>query len=557
MAIMRVSVPKIVFFALSILLFAGTALADVQIRVSTISNSELNDRQSTLKQLSRQANLSAANKELLSELMREAEDIATMNDRCGSISLTEVMDNSCQDFYNEAVPRFEAKYFKVTGEVRLNAANLSNANDKKRMMIDNCYDAIPIRAFHPSRWVTIDGVAVPEPLETGMEVEYSFTVSGYNSNQKEMVLELMRDWYSTCQEFIYRNNNQNEFAPLFESKFKNEDNILSEGGVFIRLLKNHHLQIKSDKGVEAVYSLNGKEIFSYAVLPNEVIFDVDFENDNISSYLENKSWEGKIYIADDRQGLNGQMNWGKVRKSTIKAIQNAREKEEEMEREREREEQREYERQRKEEERLRKQEEKERRQREREYEREERERESAEKRARGEGVFPYFQGLASVGVGAPISFRDDDHGCRSCDYYSEYMDSTTNIMVYALGLANLDFYGVFSIGVGAGFGYFNAFTTIPGGYYSDDETVDLFSFASLVLGGEAAFHMPGLDFGAKVLYFTSSEYETTMIGGFAELANLLGIGMGWQGTKDYANSFYLEFYLRFPPHGNFLKKLKK
>jgi hypothetical protein len=49
-----------------------------------------------------------------------------MNDRCGIVSINDVLDEECGHFYAVDLPEFEARYMEVTGELRLGVMTMAN-----------------------------------------------------------------------------------------------------------------------------------------------------------------------------------------------------------------------------------------------------------------------------------------------------------------------------------------------------------------------------------------------------------------------------------------------
>ena len=58
-------------------------------------------------------------------LLKRANYIAEMNDRCASVSINEVLDTTCGHFYEVELPAFENKYMELTGEIRLGSMHMA------------------------------------------------------------------------------------------------------------------------------------------------------------------------------------------------------------------------------------------------------------------------------------------------------------------------------------------------------------------------------------------------------------------------------------------------
>ncbi|SOE78177.1 hypothetical protein SAMN05720781_2402 [Fibrobacter sp. UWT3] len=57
-------------------------------------------------------------------LLKRANRIAEMNDRCSSVSLNDLLDTTCARFYEIELPTFENDYMELTGEVRLGSMRM-------------------------------------------------------------------------------------------------------------------------------------------------------------------------------------------------------------------------------------------------------------------------------------------------------------------------------------------------------------------------------------------------------------------------------------------------
>ena len=58
-------------------------------------------------------------------LLKRANRIAEMNDRCSSVSLNDLLDTTCAQFYEVELPTFENDYMELTGEVRLGSMRMA------------------------------------------------------------------------------------------------------------------------------------------------------------------------------------------------------------------------------------------------------------------------------------------------------------------------------------------------------------------------------------------------------------------------------------------------
>ena len=251
--------------ALSVVaLVVAGAWANPQVHVSSISVDDVRAHLDELKRMNADR-LDESSKQELYRLWEQASEIAELNDRCGEISLSEMLDDQCQRFYEVELPNFEARYTQLTGEVRMNSLRLGVAMDDKRAAIEACYDAFPLGDFNLSKVLDVSGDVIPEPLDEGRtEVAYRFRIR-WNGERKQAFEEMVRRWYNTCQEHIMRSDGSGDLAPLFRQRLESSkgfgiyglqdpaDGYASKGSMFWLVLK---------KGISAEYRLNGKWLFS-------------------------------------------------------------------------------------------------------------------------------------------------------------------------------------------------------------------------------------------------------------------------------------------------------
>ena len=120
------------------------------ISISLPSSENLGEKISFLKDLRENANLDATQQKDFNDLWTQANNVATMNNRCGSILLNDIPDEACQHFYEVELPAFEAKFFELTGEFKLNAVKASNTLSDKRAMIEACAAALTPETYQVS-----------------------------------------------------------------------------------------------------------------------------------------------------------------------------------------------------------------------------------------------------------------------------------------------------------------------------------------------------------------------------------------------------------------------
>ena len=301
--------------ALVVLVFAVMSIwANPQVQVSSVSVEDVRAQLAELKGM-KADRLDDSSKEKLYRLWEEASEIAELNDRCGEISLSEMLDDQCQHFYEVELPNFEESYSQLTGEVRMNSLRLSVAMADKRAAIEACFDAFPLGDFNPSKVLDVTGEVIPEPLDEGRtEVAYRFRIE-WNEDRKEAFEEMVHSWYNTCNEHIMRSDGSGDLAPLFRQRLESSkgfgiyglqdpsEGYASKGTMFWLVLK---------KNVSAEYRLNGKGLFSKLYVWGERIVGFDFSTGFIyyGKSMEG-SFDGTVTLSEKetRRGLYGRLEW--------------------------------------------------------------------------------------------------------------------------------------------------------------------------------------------------------------------------------------------------------
>ena len=143
------------------LVFVGVALADPTVSIFVKDASEFQAIQNDLQQL--KAGIGSDNPELDS-LIHRANRIAKMNDRCGMVSINDVLDEECGHFYAVDLPEFEARYMEVTGELRLGVVTMANDLEQRTQQIDACTDAFSRIIASKENLLKIEGGVDLAPL---------------------------------------------------------------------------------------------------------------------------------------------------------------------------------------------------------------------------------------------------------------------------------------------------------------------------------------------------------------------------------------------------------
>ena len=130
---------RFVFFV-CVLLYSFAMAEESDVTVVVKSQEELENIKNELEQL--QTQFVKGDHDGFDALMKQASDIYEMNDRCSTISLTEMIDQSCVTFYQVNLPAFEEKYMEVTGELRLNSVKMARDLEARKNQLAACSEAL-------------------------------------------------------------------------------------------------------------------------------------------------------------------------------------------------------------------------------------------------------------------------------------------------------------------------------------------------------------------------------------------------------------------------------
>jgi len=521
---------------------ASMAFADPQLAMSTISPEELSTKISQLDALRKNESLSEDEKEQLDLLWKNAAAIEQMNDRCGSISLTEEMDDDCGRFYQYELPEFETEFFKITGEIRLSPTRLSNAIEQRRNAITQCYEALQIDAFHPSRYLSLEGRYTPEPLTQGIEVSYDFTLE-QNSNALTQLRDRMRQWNSVCGSIVLHSDNSGKLAPVFkdliEHSRENAENV--NGGLYFDVGRSGYNQayilVKSKTGIYGTYYLNGAELFQHAIQSGEIIFEISVGNGSSQIRLnQSNHWRDKAFFSDEdvAAGLVGRFVWQtpalsaffgnsgsrNAKKSSASYAPSNTKFNGNLN-----------------------------------YDDEE----NAPKAVRGGSKSNSGMDWALQVIGGINLSMDKVKGAAAENFgMSEARtgenDSLTLFTPMVGGLFSLEFRPDIAFAVGGGVAW-HQMNYSSCGEYSNCEEENVFLHVSPMAQAEFAFGYEVIG-GTRFTYVFDSDAPTFYLGGFVELANLIGIELGWVHAENIWNNFYLGLYAKLPPK-HFSERLSK
>ena len=252
-----------VFFAL-----ASMAFADPTVSIFVKDASEFQALQADLQQL--QAGIGNDNPEL-NALIEKANRIALMNDRCGMISINEVLDEECGHFYAVELPDFEARYMEVTGELRLGVMTMANNLEQRTQQIDACTDAFSRIIASKENLLKIEGNVDLEPLSHfgAFDASYDFKLI-YDERRMDQQKRFVELWMGKCGEIVLRKSGD-EFAPLFvEAVNRMNDSLLNTKTNLKVVLDSSDVSFYLDlnRPIAGSYFLSGAQLFKVERIPS-------------------------------------------------------------------------------------------------------------------------------------------------------------------------------------------------------------------------------------------------------------------------------------------------
>ena len=246
---------------------AGVAFADPTVSIFVKDASEFQAIQADLQQL--KAGIGSDNPELDS-LISQANRIAKMNNRCGMVSINDVLDEACGHFYAVELPEFEARYMEITGELRLGVMTMANDLEQRTQQIDACTDALSRIVSSKELLLKIEGGVDLEPLSHAgaFDASYNFKLryDGRRMDQQKHFTEL---WLSKCGDIVLRKSGE-EFAPLFVEAIGHMNDSLLHTKTNLKVeLDTMDLSFYLDlnRSVAGAYYLSGAELFSVTQIP--------------------------------------------------------------------------------------------------------------------------------------------------------------------------------------------------------------------------------------------------------------------------------------------------
>ena len=318
--------PYLSLFLLTCACLAGVAFADPTVSIFVKDASEFQAIQADLQQL--KAGIGSDNPELDS-LISQANRIAKMNNRCGMVSINDVLDEECGHFYAVELPEFEARYMEITGELRLGVMTLANDLEQRTQQIDACTEALSRIVSSKELLLKIEGGVDLEPLSHAgaFDASYNFKLryDGRRMDQQKHFTEL---WLSKCGDIVLRKSGD-EFAPLFVEAIGHMNDSLVHTKTNLKVeLDTADLSFYLDlnRSVAGAYYLSGAELFSVTQIPTGK------ENAHLIVNMKNKSvvlprgrdgematYKGRVEFEKASDDLVGRWIWNRD-STAIKAM---------------------------------------------------------------------------------------------------------------------------------------------------------------------------------------------------------------------------------------------
>ena len=318
--------PYLSLFLLTCACLAGVAFADPTVSIFVKDASEFQAIQADLQQL--KAGIGSDNPELDS-LISQANRIAKMNNRCGMVSINDVLDEACGHFYAVELPEFEARYMEITGELRLGVMTMANDLEQRTQQIDACTEALSRIVSSKELLLKIEGGVDLEPLSHAgaFDASYNFKLryDGRRMDQQKHFTEL---WLSKCGDIVLRKSGD-EFAPLFVEAIGHMNDSLVHTKTNLKVeLDTADLSFYLDlnRSVAGAYYLSGAELFSVTQIPTGK------ENAHLIVNMKNKSvvlprgrdgematYKGRVEFEKASDDLVGRWIWNRD-STAIKAM---------------------------------------------------------------------------------------------------------------------------------------------------------------------------------------------------------------------------------------------
>lgn len=217
-------------------------------------------------------------------LLKRANRIAEMNDRCSSVSLNDLLDTTCAQFYEVELPTFENDYMELTGEVRLGSMRMATTFEERIRQLASCSEALTSIVISRDQLLRLRGNVYLEPInyDGDFDAEYDFKLL-YDSVRVSQQQRLANLWIEKCGPIVLRQSGK-EFAPMFAATLKVKNDSLNKAGSNVKFAmsqKNLSLRVDMRRPVHGAYYLNGVRLF-------EATVGADKKHSNLFFDMKNK-----------------------------------------------------------------------------------------------------------------------------------------------------------------------------------------------------------------------------------------------------------------------------
>lgn len=243
-------------------------------------------------------------------LMKKANRIAEMNNRCASISLNDVLDTTCGHFYEVELPAFENKFMELTGEVRLGSMRMATTLEERTRQLASCSEALTSIVISRDQLLRLRGNIFLEPInfEGDFDAEYNYALS-YDPSRIEQQQRLANLWIEKCGPIVLRQSGS-EFAPMFIATLKVKNDSLKKAGSNVKFMmdkNNLGLRVDMRRPVNGAYYLNGVRMF-------EKTLDASGKSSHLRFDIKGK--KAKLTIPEDGviEAFNGRQAFTKLKK---------------------------------------------------------------------------------------------------------------------------------------------------------------------------------------------------------------------------------------------------
>ena len=224
----------------------------------------------------------------IAALLKRANRVAEMNDRCASISLNDLLDTTCARFYEVELPAFENEYMEVTGEVRLGSMRMATTLEERTRQLASCSEALTSIVISRDQLLRLRGNVYLEPInfEGDFDAEYNFALS-YDPARVEQQQRLANLWIDKCGPIVLRQSGA-EFAPMFIATLKVKNDSLRKSGSNVKFMMNKKtlaLRIDMRRPVSGAYYLNGVRLFEKTIDADQTQSNLFFDIKNRKAVL--------------------------------------------------------------------------------------------------------------------------------------------------------------------------------------------------------------------------------------------------------------------------------